>query len=344
MTTAALADAVAPHAPASLRSPSPQSPSPQPPFLRPPSCDGEPRTPIALRETSAPRRPAEDFDISPLRWRAKKIARRAAVRLGQALRKAAPPGKPGPGSVRVLTYHRFGGSPLDPCSLEPAAFEAQLDWLCEHANVLTPTQFEAVMSGAIPAPPDAILITIDDGHESVPTHALPALDRRGVKAVLFVCPQLVGEEGTRRPAHGGFMSWHALGDASRSGHTIAPHGHSHRSLGRLPLADALADVDLACAALDARLGIRSRFFSFPFGTRADHSPALADALAGRGFRYCFTASHGRCLPGSPALLLPRIKIEGGNEQDLFPHIARGCIDHWRIVDDALFLLQQRGRM
>ena len=97
-------------------------------------------------------------------------------------------------------------------------------------------------------------------------------------------------------------------------------------------------------ALDARLGIRSRFFSFPFGTRADHSPALADALAGRGFRYCFTASHGRCLPGSPALLLPRIKIEGGNEQDLFPHIARGCIDHWRIVDDALFLLQQRGRM
>lgn len=296
--------------------------------------------------TSAGSRDA--FDISPRRLRAKKLARRVAVGLGRSLRWTAAPAD---GSIRVLTYHRFGHSPLDPCCLQPEAFEAQLDWLSANAHVLTPAEFDTVMSGTSIAPPGAVLLTIDDGHGSVAAHALPALDRRGIKAVLFVCPMLVSADDERSPSgdrsssgHGGFMGWRALGAACATGHAVAPHGNSHRSLGRMPLAEALHDIDAATAALQERLAIRSPFFSFPFGTRADHSPALADALYRRGFRHCFTAAHGRCRPGSGEMLLPRIKIEGGGEQDLFPHIVRGCIDHWRFVDEAMYLLQQRGRM
>jgi peptidoglycan/xylan/chitin deacetylase (PgdA/CDA1 family) len=302
-----------------------------------------------------------DFDISPARMRTKKLARRAAVATGRVLRSlgglgassaqlsAGAGSRPTKNAVRVLTYHRFGRSPLDPCCIDPAHFEEQLDWLQANADVLSPAQFEAVMSGCGPAPQDAVLITIDDGHASVATHALPSLDRRGITAVLFVCPMLVGHgDRSRRqahpPAHGGFMDWHALAAAKAKGHVVAPHGHSHRSLGRMPLAEALHEVDQAVAALQAHLDESSRFFSFPFGTRADYSPALADALAHRGFRYCFTSSHGRCLPGAGSVLMPRIKIEGGEEQHLFPHIVRGCMDHWRLVDTALSFLQQRGRM
>jgi peptidoglycan/xylan/chitin deacetylase (PgdA/CDA1 family) len=307
----------------------------------------EPAPSAPTLRAPAPSEDAGCFDISPARLRTKKLARRLAVRLGQALAglDRMIQSRRSEGSVRVLTWHRFGTSPLDPCCLEPQAFEAQLDWLREHTHVLTPDEFDAVMSGLMPPPANAVLLTIDDGHASVAAHALPALDRRGLKAVLFVCPMLVStDEPAQRPSHGGFMGWAALADAAASGHAIAPHGHSHRSLGRLPLAEALDDIDTACGALQARLRIGSPFFSFPFGTRADHSPALAQALAQRGFRYCFTAAHGRCQPRSGSLLLPRVKIEGGNELDLFPHIVRGCIDHWRFVDDTLFLLQQRGRM
>jgi peptidoglycan/xylan/chitin deacetylase (PgdA/CDA1 family) len=288
-----------------------------------------------------------DFDVSPARMQTKKLARRLAVRVGQALRQL--PGNVAPqapyDAVRVLTYHRFGISPLDPCCLDPRHFEQQLDWLLAHANLLSPAQFDSIMSGARAAPLDAVLITIDDGHDSVARHALPALQQRGIGAVLFVCPMLVGEDHEEhRPAHGGFMTWHMLAAAKAMGHEIAPHGHSHRSLGRLPLPEALRDVDHAIEALHVRLAVRSRFFSFPFGTRADYSPALADALSCRGFRYCFTSAHGRCRPAARSALMPRIKIEGGNEQDLFPHIVRGCLDHWRVVDNALSFLQQRGRM
>ena len=282
---------------------------------------------------------ASPFDISPARMRTKKLARRLAVRFGQALRRSRPVA-----GVRVLTYHRFGHSPLDPCCLDPRHFEEQLDWLQANAAVLSPARFEAIISGVEPAPAHAVLITIDDGHESVAAHALPALDRRGIAAVLFVCPQLVASDDAGPPqARGGFMSWRALAAARTRGHEVAPHGHSHRSLGRMPLAEAVDDIDQSIAALQARLGARSRFFAFPFGTRADHSPALADALARRGFRYCFTSAHGLCLTGAHGLL-PRIKIEGGDGQDLFAPIVRGCIDHWRLVDDTLSFLQQRGRM
>jgi peptidoglycan/xylan/chitin deacetylase (PgdA/CDA1 family) len=284
------------------------------------------------------------FDVSPARLRLKKAARRMAVRLGRSI--GAPAPVPG-GSVRVLTYHRFGHSALDPCCLEPQAFDEHLDWLSVHASVLTPEDFAAVMSGALRAPRDAVLITIDDGHQSVATHALPALDRRGLKAVLFVCPLLAtaGSAWHADPDQR-FMSWSELADAASRGHTIAPHGDSHRSLGRMPITEAIDEIDRACEALASNLfdHWRSPFFSFPFGTRADYSEALTAALAERGFRFCFTSVHGRCVPGSHTVLMPRIKIEGGNELDLFPDIVRGRIDHWRFVDNVLYLLQQRGRM
>ncbi|MGE0800805.1 MAG: polysaccharide deacetylase family protein [Lautropia sp.] len=288
------------------------------------------------------------FDISPARLRAKKIARRMAVGLSRSIRRRDSPAD---GSIRVLTYHRFGASPLDPCCLSPRSFEAQLDWLREHANVLAPAEFDAAMRGLQPAPRDAVLITIDDGHRSAARHALPALERRGMQAILFVCPALLSPAETTTPATdeagesgAAFMSRGDLIRAACAGHTIAPHGHSHRSLGRMPLAQAIAEIDQACAALQPLPGAAGPFFSFPFGTRADYSPALARELQARGFRYCFTATHGRCRPRGGSALLPRIKIEGGNEDDLFPDIVRGCMDHWRLVDGALYALQQRGRM
>jgi predicted deacetylase len=280
------------------------------------------------------------FDISPGRMRLKKIARRAAVRIGRALRLTDGEGL---GAIRVLTYHRFGPSALDPCCIGVKAFEEQLDWLSEHCNVLSPSRFEAVMSGRLPVPEAAVLISIDDGHESV-EHALGALDRRNLKAVLFVCPGLMDQRSMAAQPYGEFLGWDRLACAAAKGHAIGVHGYSHRSLGRLPLSEAVAEIEQATGALGDRLGIRTPFFSFPFGTRADYSTELAEVLAERGFRYCFTSTHGCCLPDSGGVLFPRIKIEGGNEADLFPHIARGAMDHWRFVDHALYRLQQRGRM
>jgi len=279
------------------------------------------------------------FDISPARYRLKKIARRAAVALGRAIRAI---GTTEDGSIRVLTYHRFGDSPLDAFCLPPGEFDAELAWLRNHAHVLTPQEFIAAMSDMRPLPECSVLLTVDDGHRSTATHALPRLEHYGFKAVLFVCPQLVGTKDSEYADD--FMTWEELAAAQSRGHVIAPHGYTHRSLGRMPIAAAIDEIDRAHRALQSRLGTATPFFAFPFGTRADFSQQLGQVLVQRGFRYCFTSVHGHCMRGSDSVLLPRIKIEGRNEYDLFPDIVRGCIDHWRLIDHTLFLIQQRGRM
>jgi peptidoglycan/xylan/chitin deacetylase (PgdA/CDA1 family) len=282
------------------------------------------------------------FNDSHARFYSKKVARRAAVafgRLGGAWRSLRDP------CIRVLTYHRFDSSRFDPWSLRPSEFESQLRWLSDHSDVLTPQAFVDAMSGTRPLRDPAVLITIDDGHQSIAEYALPALQRCGIQGVLFVSPGLIEAASTpNEKLRRQLMGWKDLSDARALGHVVAPHGLTHGSLGRMPLAHALEDITKCKEILTCRLGEPTPFFAFPFGTRADYSVELAAALEREGFRYCFTATHGRCIPGQRSVLLPRIKIEGGDEADLFPHIVRGAIDHWRYVDLCFYSLQQMHRM
>lgn len=283
-----------------------------------------------------------DFDISPGRFLLKKAIRRAAVSAGRALRALHPVEQP---RVRVLMYHRFGGSRLDPVSVTVRAFRQHLALLEQHHHVVAPSAFRDLMIGAgIPAS-NQVLITIDDGHVSVFRDALPALDARSLRAILFVCPGLIDEVSLGRA--GGtrhFMNWDEIGKARDRGHEIAPHGLTHRSLGQMPLSEAIEEIEQSTDLLKRRLGVRSTFFSLPFGTRLDFSGSLLAALSARGYQFCFSAIHGACVPSRPYSYYPRLKIEGGPEDDLFPHIASGCLDYWGAVDSVIYRFQQRGRL
>jgi peptidoglycan/xylan/chitin deacetylase (PgdA/CDA1 family) len=285
---------------------------------------------------------SHSFDISPARYRLKKLARRAAVAMGSVIRAVDAADSD---CIRVLTYHRFEGSPLDPCSIDLDAFSGQLRWLRTHCQLSTPTSFQHDMLHGAPQSQPRALITVDDGHISVARHALSALSEFEVKAVIFVCPGLVEAQvqqaGSRSRE---FMNWDELASLHEAGHEIAPHGYTHRSLGRMPLQDAVEEVDRSTALLQSRLGLRSRFWSLPFGTRADYSQALLSQLRRSGYRFCFSSMHGVCKPGVDCLAYPRLKIEGGPEADLFPAIVRGCLDHWRWVDTYLYALQSRNRL
>lgn len=286
---------------------------------------------------------ATPYDVSGGRYVAKKLARRLMVRLGQAAR---PLRRPGPPGVRVLTWHRFGHAPRDPCCVTSEQFRAQLGWLASHARVLTPGAFDSLIGGTGPVPRQAVLLTIDDGDASVAAIAAPALARAGLRAVLFVCPGLIeGRTPVRADPGHRFLDWDQLGRLAEAGHEIAPHGDTHRSLGTMPLSEALEEIGRADERFESRLGRRSAFFAFPFGTRADYSGDLVDALRARGYRHLFTTRHGTCVAGDPGVLRPRVKIEGGNELALFPAIVDGALDHWRIIDDTLYrIVQQRGRL
>ncbi|MET8543325.1 polysaccharide deacetylase family protein [Kitasatospora sp. NPDC004799] len=108
--------------------------------------------------------------------------------------------------LAVLAYHGV---------TDHRSFGAQLDRL---QRLATPVSLDAVLRAVTerrPLPPRSVLVTFDDADRSVLTHALPALDARGIPATAFVISELIG---TERP-----FWWHEAD-------FLARHGGRARSL------------------------------------------------------------------------------------------------------------------
>jgi peptidoglycan/xylan/chitin deacetylase (PgdA/CDA1 family) len=85
--------------------------------------------------------------------------------------------------LRVLAYHDVTG---------PAAFEVQMRHIRRN---YAPVSLEDLLSSVEedrPLPRRAVWVTFDDGHPGVTQHAMPILNRLGIKAAVFVCPGLIG--------------------------------------------------------------------------------------------------------------------------------------------------------
>ena len=114
-------------------------------------------------------------------------------------------------------------------SVSPANFAAQLDWLARNDyRVIRLSQLTAFLQGREPLPKRAVVITMDDGYESVHRHALPLLRQYGFPATLFVYTDFIGA--------GDALSWNQLSELKASGWVdIQAHSKTHRNLiERLP--------------------------------------------------------------------------------------------------------------
>lgn len=280
--------------------------------------------------------------MSDLRWYVKKAARRA-VATGATLPglgvRATSPDRP---AIRALTYHRFGPQERDAFSVTPAAFDEQMAWLASE-GLATSLQAVLDLAHGRGTPRDgSVLVTIDDGCPSVRTHALPILRRHRIPAVVFVPAGEILEHPEPPPAHetdGSRMSWPELVELVEAGITIGSHAFTHHSLGRMPAESAREQLARSRALIAERTGQAATAFAYPFGTRADYTPATAALVAETGYDCAFTSQHGCIQPGADVMELPRIKVEGGEGFDMFRRIVQGGMDGWRWVDRTFWRLQ-----
>lgn len=79
-------------------------------------------------------------------------------------------------------------------AMDPEALERQLRWLGERRRILAPEElFAAIARGSLPS--DGCVLTFDDGYIGQREHALPILQRLGLRAFFFV-PTMILEERT----------------------------------------------------------------------------------------------------------------------------------------------------
>ncbi len=229
-------------------------------------------------------------------------------------------------TVPILCYHRFGGA-SGKMSVSPANFAAQLDWLARNDyRVIRLSQLLGFLQGREALPKRSVVITMDDGYESVHRYALPQLRKHGFPATLFVYSDFIGA--------GDGLNWSQLTELKASGLVdIQAHSKTHRNLiERLPGEtdeQYRQSIDIEARAprelLERRLSSPVRQYAYPFG---DANEAVLDALMRQQYQLAVTVTPGGNAFFAMPLMLRRTMIFGDMDMEAFKaklQISRGGV-------------------
>lgn len=212
-------------------------------------------------------------------------------------------------TVPILCYHRFG-SPASKMTIAPQAFAAQLEWLARNGyRVIRLADLQGFLQGRQALPPRSVVITIDDGYESVHRHAYPLLKKHGFPATIFVYTDFIGV--------GDGLSWPQLQEMQRSGLVdVQSHSKTHRNLVERGAQESDAryrqaidnEMRVPRELLAKRLeGSTIKHIAWPFG---DANAVVLDSATRHGFELGATVSPGGNAFFSQPLLLKRTMIFG----------------------------------
>lgn len=227
-------------------------------------------------------------------------------------------------TVPILCYHRFGVA-NNKMSVSPGNFAAQVEWLVKNDfHVIRLSQLQGFLQGREALPKKSVVITIDDGYESVHRHALPVLRKFNVPATLFAYTDFMGA--------GDALSWQQLQELANSGLVdIQSHSKSHRNLiERLPgetderyRQNLEAEVRVPREALEKRLAVQVRQYAYPYG---DANDAVLDLLTKQNYQLAVTVNPGGNGFFAQPLMLRRTMIFGDHDLEAFKaklQISRG---------------------
>ena len=256
------------------------------------------------------------------------------------------------GAVMALAYHGIGsGSDAEGgFVVSPRRFGEHLATLrAGGMNVVTARDIDRSFRGGAALPPNAVMITFDDGRSDAMMFADPLLRQADMSATMFVITDAASRSGVY------YAPWKRLRAYARSGrwdiqsHTSGSH-HEQRAAGggQLPALASLgrsesldeyrervsADLAEATEVIEENVGQRPVAFAYPFGAYgADRTndPAIRDILrqeVGRQYSLAFHQDDQEQIPlVTPAddrLSLRRLEVEGWSGTTLLGRIGESA--------------------
>lgn len=228
--------------------------------------------------------------------------------------------------VPVLCYHRFSANVSDGMTVTPTEFEAQLKWLKDNGYTVIPLKtLVSYLKGEGAAPPaKSVVITADDGHNTVFNTMQPLIKKYNVPVTLFIYPSAISNASYA-------MTWDQLKKLQETGlFDIQGHTYWHpnfkREKKKLPEADyqKLVETQLnkSKKVLDNKLAINVDALAWPFGI---YDPYLEDQAKKAGYTVAFSID-GKCAQkGLDMLSQPRYMIVHRNGMKEFEAIMTSCV-------------------
>ena len=216
--------------------------------------------------------------------------------------------------VLVLMYHDVSPEPQDSKSLSTAAFEKQLELMkANNFKWISMNEYRNFILHSAPVPDNAVLLTFDDGYESLYSHAYPLLKRFEAPSAAFLIAGKVGERKGAFPK----ATWDQVREMEQGGidffsHTFDSHRYVPTAPGNEELKPMLAkprylkkekrmeteaeyeervteDLRQANEILQRELGKPNYALAFPYGA---HSQAVLDICKRLGIDITFTVRAG----------------------------------------------------
>ncbi|SMC00017.1 biofilm PGA synthesis lipoprotein PgaB [Thermanaeromonas toyohensis ToBE] len=250
--------------------------------------------------------------------------------------------------VVALIYHHFA-SPESDVTISRERLVSHLELLASKGyRVITLEDLLNFFEGR-PLPPNAVLITIDDGYSSVYEVAFPELRYRKMPAVVFVIGAYMGK--TINNLH--HFGWLEAREMEGQGIAIHSHTYNQHHFGRGrdgvlrpflegPLAGetdqdfekrVLQDLTKAKQELENNLGHTIYALAWPYGRASSKARDIAARL---GFKLIFTTQYGVITRHSNPLNLPRINVGSPRvtaaELDLLLRRVAGVTENTRTAE------------
>ena len=228
--------------------------------------------------------------------------------------------------VIILCYHgvteRLKRHPNDPYGLHIRAdrFEAQLNYLHRHYQVISLAKFLEARRTNTPLPHKSVVLTFDDGYRNFLTGALPRLAEREMPVSVFLITDRIpaesqsGVNGWSELDDETFLSWEEVRELHQHGVEFGSHTCSHRKLSQIAVAEAEKELRVSQEKIGMHLSQTTMPLAFPYGAYSDAVVAMARELP---YTCGLTTDAGTNGPTTDLFLLRRNLIGDDDDEALF---------------------------
>ncbi len=227
-------------------------------------------------------------------------------------------------SVPILVYHRFGPVATELTTIRSKTFAEELDWL--RANNISVLPLHDIVDRLRSAQPlsnkPVVVLTADDGHQSVYSGMFPLILRYRVPVTLFIYPSAISNSKTA-------LTWDQIAEMQRSGlvdvqsHTF---WHPDFRVEKRQLDSAAYEkfvrtqLALSKSAIERHVQHAVDLLAWPFGI---HNEQLEASAAEAGYIAAFGIDRRRVQRGENLYALPRFEVTDADRGARFARLILG---------------------
>jgi len=212
-------------------------------------------------------------------------------------------------NIPIVLYHNLNPTVPGSMTVAPKKFEENLKLLKDNGFTFIPLKeaVEYLQGKRATLPPKPVVITADDGWESIYTYMYPIIKKFNIPVTLFIYPESISSG-----KH--FLSWEQLKELKNTGlFDIQGHTYSHPNfkVAKKKLSPAAyerfvkKELSVSKKILEDKIGVKVTLLAWPFGIYNDY---LENEAAKAGYVMAFTIGYHAANRSFKPMEQPRFMI------------------------------------